>query len=369
MRIPNWTYDREFDRCEEKIVSAVFRVLRSGRVILGQEVEAFEREFAAYVGSNWSVGVASGTDAIAIALVASGVRPGDDVITVPNTAVPTISAIRQAGGSPVFVDVDPSTLLMDPGKIPEALTPQTRAIVPVHLYGQAADMDRIVAVARAHDLEIVEDCAHAHGARYNGRMVGTFGQVGAYSFYPTKPLGAYGDGGACVTSSARADAFMRAFREYGTRDGLAVLEKGINSRLDEIQAAILREKLWDLEPALSERRRIAAVYDEAFRGTKIRPVGGPLDPDSSRSHYVYVVRVPHDRDGVRERLSRLGIEARVHYPVPLHLMPAFGFMGHEKGSFPEAERAADEILSLPLFAGMTEKEAVEVSEALLRCAA
>lgn len=365
--IPNWTYLRELDRCEERIISAVSRVLHSGRVILGQEVEAFEREFAAYVGSGLAVGLNSGTDAITMALLASGLKPGDEVITAPNTAVPTVSAIRQAGGFPVFVDVDPETLLIDPGKIASVITSQTRVIVPVHLYGQPADMERILSIARAENLEVVEDCAQAHGTRYKGKMVGTFGMIGAYSFYPTKPLGAYGDAGACVTSNDTAGAFLRAFREYGTKDGVALLERGMNSRLDELQAAILREKLCNLEAWLAERRRIADIYDGAFRGTTIRPVGRRLEAGSSRSHYVYVVRVAHDRDGIRRKLSALGIETRIHYPVPIHLMPGFAFMGYRKGAFPEAERAAGEILSLPIFPGMTQEEARETSDVLLGC--
>lgn len=367
-KVPYWTYMREIDRCEERMVSAIWRVLHSGRVILGAEVLAFEREFAAYVGSRNAVGLNSGTDAIVIGLLACGLKPGDEVITVPNTAVPTVAAIRQAGGDPVFVDVDPETLLIDPARIADRLTSHTRAIVPVHLYGQAADMESILAIAEAAGLFIVEDCAQAHGTRYRDRMAGTFGKVGAYSFYPTKPLGAYGDAGACVTSDDSASAFIRAYREYGTREGVAIMARGMNSRLDEIQAAVLREKLWDLDPALERRRRIAEIYDLAFRGTRIKPVGKPHEPGSARSHYVYVIRIGKDRDLVRERLAALGIETRIHYPVPIHLMPGFEFMGYPKGSFPEAERGADEILSLPMFPGMTEEEARIVSKAVIECA-
>lgn len=357
VRIPNWTYRREYRAIAGEVEQALLRVLESGRLILGPEVERFEEEFSTYLGGAAVVGVGSGTDAIETALRAVGVRPGDEVATVANTAVPTVAAVRRAGAVPVFIDVSPETCLMDPGALSKRMTPFVRAILPVHLFGQAGHLVELASVADRWGVPLVEDCAQAHGCRHAGRPVGTVGAAGAYSFYPTKPLGAYGDAGAVVSRDSAVASFVRTFRQYGMKQPPVAEREGTNSRLDELQAAVLRVKLRRLPESLEKRRFLAQVYDAELAATRARPVG--RNPSSTHSFYLYVIRVP-DRDRVLARLSAAGIEARVHYPVPIHLMPAYEPLGYRKGDLPETERACAEVLSLPFFPGMTEAEIVEV---------
>jgi dTDP-4-amino-4,6-dideoxygalactose transaminase len=329
---------------------------------MGPEVERFEKAFAAYLGGDVAaVGVASGTDALEIALRAVGVRAGNLVATVANTAVATVAAIRRIGAIPLFVDIDPDTCLMSPERLEAALrfSPDVRAVVPVHLYGQPAPIASIVAIAKA--IPVVEDCAQAHGATFEGRSVGTFGKAAAYSFYPTKPLGACGDGGAVVSRHPEIVRFARLYREYGMDQPQVASIEGMNSRLDSFQAAILVDRLKDLDLKLAERRRLAGLYDQVLLGSPARAVA--KDPRTNPSHYVYVVRVP-SRDRLAERLALRGIEARVHYPVPIHLMPAYEELGCRRGELPETERACGEVLSLPFWVGMSDQEVREVAREL-----
>jgi aminotransferase EvaB len=358
--IRNWTYLSEYERVGAEIREAVARVFASGRLILGEHVAAFEREFAAYCGSGFGVGVNSGTDAIFLGLRALGVGAGDEVITVPNTAVPTVSAIRATGATPVFVDVVEGTYLMDVAAVGARLTSRTRAIVPVHLYGQCVEMGPLMELVRARGIAVLEDCAQSHGARWRGRMSGTFGAIGAYSFYPTKVLGAYGDGGMCVTESEALHRELRRLRMYGMEGRYDSKVEGYNSRLDEVQAAILSVKLRYLDAAIECRRRIARMYDDGLRGL----VGIPApSPGSTHVYYLYVIRHP-ERDRLMAELTARGIETAVHFPVPIHRMDAYRCLGHAEGDFPRTEAAAREICSLPMYPELPESAVAEVISAV-----
>jgi dTDP-3-amino-3,4,6-trideoxy-alpha-D-glucose transaminase len=344
----------------EPMDAAVRRALESGWYILGPEVEAFEFAFATYHGVGSAVGVANGTDAIELALRAAGVGPGDEVITVAHTAVATVCAVERAGARPVLVDVDPATLTMDPAAACAAITTRTRALLPVHLYGHPAEMDTLTALAARHGLLLVEDCAQAHGARYKGRPVGTFGQLAAFSFYPTKILGAYGDGGAVLTSDPGLAARLRRLRTYGQAERYHHLERGINSRLDEIQAAILGVKLAHLDAQIAERRRLADCYRDHLGG-----VEHPVEADGvEHAYHLYVVRSPR-RDDLRARLRELGMETQIHYPLPVHLQPAYADLGYAPGSLPATEAACATIASLPMYSGLDANEIVRVGRAMV----
>ena len=355
----------------EEIDAAVDRVLTSGWYILGREVVSFENEFAAYLAGRGGdavtcVGVASGTDALQLALLACEVGPGDEVITVAHTAVATAMAVTLTGATPVFVDIDPSTYTMDSGALEGAITSRTKAVIPVHLYGHAADMDRILEIARRHDLRVIEDCAQAHGARYRGRVVGSLGDVGCFSFYPTKNLGALGDGGAVESRDPALAEKVRLLREYGWTPAARYVSQspGMNSRLDELQAAILRVKLRHLDVWTEQRRQVASWYAE------LAPKGVTLPVEAYGSEHVYhlfVVRVP-DRDAVRAKLADRGIGTGIHYPVPIHLQPAYS-TAHEAISgavqtLPHTEAAAREILSLPMYPLLTRWQVNAVTAAL-----
>ncbi len=361
--LPYFDYRPGYRRIQAEIADAVARVLDSGQLILGEEVRAFETEFAGYVGACRSVGVNSGTDALVLALRVLGIGPGDEVITVANAGVPPVAAIRAVGATPRFVDVGPGTLLIDVGSIEDAITPATRCIVPVHLYGQPVDLDGIMAIARARNLRVIEDCAQAHGATYRGRHVGTFGDIGCFSFYPTKNLGAFGDGGACVTDSPDLADRLCLQRMYGFDGDRYAHCEGLNSRLDELQAAILRVKLAHLNPAITERRQIAARYVEGLADGPIRPLD--LVEGTEHAYHLFVVR-PGDRPACAERLEQAGIGFGVHYPDPVHLMTAYAFLGHREGDFPVSEQASREILSLPLYEGLETASVDRVLQALKR---
>lgn len=343
----------------DELRAAVERVIASGWYVLGPEVEAFEDVFAHEMNVAHAVGVANGTDAIELALRAAGVVPGDEVITVAHTAVATVVAIERAGATPVLVDIDPTTYTMCADAAAAAIGPRTRAIVPVHLYGHPADMSALVALARRHGLLLIEDCAQAIGASDGGRTVGTFGDAAAFSFYPTKNLGACGDAGAVVTNDAALAERVRSLRTYGQsrRDLFAV--SGINSRLDEIQAALLRVKLAYLETMNRRRRELAAQYNASLAGLVT-----PHERAGARHVYhLYVVR--HEaRDELAERLRSRGIETLVHYPTPVHRQAAFAHLGYTAGSLPETELAAAEVLSLPLYWGLSDEDVDLVTDAV-----
>jgi dTDP-4-amino-4,6-dideoxygalactose transaminase len=339
---------------------AVARTLASGWFVLGREVEAFEEAFARYHGGGSAAGVANGTDAIELSLRAAGVGPGDEVITVAHTAVPTVCAVERAGATPVLVDIDPETFTLDPRAAAAALTPRTRALLPVHLYGHPADLDPLLALAAANDLLVIEDCAQAHGARYRGRLVGTFGHLACFSFYPTKNLGACGDGGAVLTRDPALADRLRRLRNYGQTSRYRHAERGVNSRLDELQAAILSAKLPRLDAHNDCRRRLADLYR-----AHLDPAAVALPqarPGVRHVYHLYVVRSPQ-RDALRERLRQAGVDTQVHYPTPVHLQPAYADLGYRPGSLPHTERAAREVLSLPLYVGLAEEDVARVARA------
>lgn len=346
-----------------ELEEAALRVLRSGWYVLGPELEAFEADFAAWHGVAHAVGVASGTDAIELALRALGIGPGDEVITVSHTAVATVCAVERAGATPVLVDVDEATFTMDAAAAAAAVTSKTRAIVPVHLYGQPADMGALVELASRHGLALVEDCAQAHGARLEGRLAGTFGHLAAFSFYPTKNLGALGDAGAVITNDARLAGELRRLRHYGQTERYRHVTRGVNSRLDEMQAALLRVKLARLGEHTAVRRRLAARY-----GAGLDAVAPPaVRPGAEHVFHLYVVRHPR-RDALMAALAERGIGTLIHYPIPVHRQAAYADLGYAPGSLPVTERIAGEILSLPLYVGLAEETVDTIVEAVNACA-
>lgn len=332
---------------EEVIHTAIARVLESGSYILGEEVERFEAAFAEYCGVSHGVGVGSGTDALILALKALGVGPGDEVITVSHTAVATVAAVLATGAVPVLIDIEPTYYTLDPAAIEAAVTPRSRAVIAVHLYGQAADMDAIEAVAQRHGLRVIEDCAQAAGGRYRGRRVGSIGDIACFSFYPTKNLGAVGDGGMVVTADAELAARVRRLRQYGWDELRNAHEPGLNSRLDPIQAAILRSKLPALDADNARRAAIAKRYDESLAGLPLeRPAARR---DASHAYHLYVVACD-DRDGLMARLAEHQIGSAIHYPVPVHRQK--GYAEHavvSVGGLPVTDAAAGRILSLPIY--------------------
>ena len=360
--IPLIDLRKQYANIKDDIDAAVARVLERGWYILGEEVTAFEQAFAACCGAAHGIGVGSGTAALHLALAACGVGPGDEVITVPHTAVATVAAIELAGARAVLVDIDPVRYTLDPDQLEAAITPHTRAVIPVHLYGCPADLDPILATARRHDLYVVEDCAQAHGAEYRGQPVGSWGHIAAFSFYPTKNLGACGDGGMVVTNDPELAERARLLRQYGWRERYISSLKGLNSRLDELQAAILRVKLRHLKDWNEKRRQLVRLYDERLAGSGVVT---PCEPeDTMHVYHLYVVRHPR-RDELRAFLRERDIGSLVHYPVPVHLQPAYRDLGRGAGAFPVAEAAAQEVLSLPLYPELREEKVAEVADAVI----
>lgn len=333
----------------EEIRTAVDRVLNSGWYILGKEVEHFEKEFAAYCGTKYAVGCASGTEAIALSFMALGIKEGDEIITVPNTAVPTISALSMVGARPVFVDVD-DFFLMDIKKIESAVTKRTKAIMPVHLYGQMAEMEEIIAVAKRYGLEVVEDACQAHGAEYKGRRAGSLGTMGCFSFYPTKNLGCFGDGGAVTTNDKALYHKLLMLRNYGQEKRYFHIIKGINSRLDELQAATLRVKLKYLDKGNKKRQQLALLYDRLLKDVCITPL---TRNGCYHVFHLYVVKTKY-REGLQSFLKENGVDTLIHYPVSVHLQEAYKDLQYKHGDFPSAEQLSGEILSLPMHPYLTE---------------
>jgi dTDP-4-amino-4,6-dideoxygalactose transaminase len=329
--------------------AAVERVFARGRYILGPEVEAFETEFAEYLGGGHAVGVANGTDAIELSLRAAGIGPGDEVISVAHTAVATVCGIERSGARAVFADIRPDDYSIDPKAIPAAVTRRTRAVVAVHLYGQPGRLTELRTITDRLGLLLIEDCAQAHGSRFAGKPVGTFGHLAAFSFYPTKNLGAFGDSGAVFTTDPALADRVRRLRNYGQSDRyLSTDVGGFNSRLDEMQAALLRVTLKRLAVDVAERQRLADRYLSRLR---VPALPCPA-PGTEHAYHLFVVRHP-DRDWLREGLRRRGVETLVHYPVPVHLQPAYAHLGGKPGDLPATELAAREVVSLPLFPGLT----------------
>lgn len=361
MNIPAVDLQAHYRAIQDEIDAAVARVLAAGQYLLGPETAAFEAEFATFCGVAHAVAVGSGTDALQLALRAQGIGPGDEVITVSHTAVATVTAIELAGARPVPVDIEPLRYTLDPARIEAALTPRTRAILPVHLYGCPADLDPILEIARRHGLFVLEDCCQAHGARCHSRPVGSRGQAAAFSFYPTKNLGGLGDGGAVLTGDAALAERVRALRQYGWRERNRSEMKGLNSRMDEIQAAVLRVGLRHLEVWNGRRRMLAARYSSLLAGGKL---GLPVEPEGAHHVYhQYVIRHPR-RDELRAFLDGQGIQALVHYPLPVHLQPAYRDLRLPPDGLPASEAAAREVLSLPIRPEMAEADVDRVCAAV-----
>ncbi|MEY4641858.1 MAG: hypothetical protein RLZZ227_1852 [Pseudomonadota bacterium] len=356
-----WDYLREYHAERDEIDAAIRQVMESGMLILGANVRNFEAAFAAYCGSRFGVGVNSGTDALFLALRAFGIGAGAEVITVANTAVPTVSAIAATGAEARFVDIDPGTYLMDTRLLEAAVTERTRCIVAVHLFGQCVNMDAVQAVATRHGLHVLEDCAQAHGARYRDKVAGSMGELAAFSFYPTKILGGYGDGGMIVASSLELDAHCRRLRFYGMDKQYYALEQGYNSRLDELHAAILLRKLAHLDVYIARRRQIADLYRRELADTEL--VLPAVAADNFHSYYLFVCRHPR-RDFILDYLKQRNIVLNISYPWPIHTMPAYTHLGYAEGALPHTEAAAKEIFSLPMFPSLTDDEVRQTCAAL-----
>jgi dTDP-4-amino-4,6-dideoxygalactose transaminase len=335
---------------KEEINTAVLKVLESTQFILGSEVTAFEQEFAQYCNADDSIALNTGTSALHLALLAAGIGPGDEVITTPFTFVATVAAIVYTGATPVFVDIDPVSYTIDVTKIEQAITPKTKVILPVHLYGQPADMNPIMEIARRHGLTVIEDAAQAHRAEYKGQRVGSIGDIGCFSFYPGKNLGAYGEGGAVVTNNPEYAKTMRMLRDWGQESKYHHVLKGYNYRMDGVQGAILRVKLRYLDQWTEARRTHAAAYDQLLADSGISTP--TVMPYSYHVYHVYAVRTSQ-REKLQQQLNAQGIQTGIHYPIPVHLQAAYADLGYKPGDFPHSELAAREELSLPMYAELT----------------
>jgi len=361
--IPFLDLKAQYHSIKDEVDPAVLRVMESSQFVLGNEVKAFEQEFAAYCDADHGIAVNSGTSALHLALSAAGVGPGDEVITVPFTFVATVAAIHYTGARPVFIDVDPQSYTMDVGQLRSAITDRTKAIIPVHLYGQAADMDPIMEIARGHGLIVIEDAAQAHGARYWDRPVGSIGDLGCFSFYPGKNLGAYGEGGIVVTNNPDYDRTIRMLRDWGQERKYYHELIGYNYRMDGFQGAVLRIKLRHLESWTEARRSRAALYDQLLSDS---PVQTPaVAPGRRHVYHIYAVRTTQ-REFLQQSLHDQQIHTGIHYPIPVHLLQAYRHLGYERGDFPCSEQAADEVLSLPMYAELTDEQIAMVSEAVGR---
>jgi dTDP-4-amino-4,6-dideoxygalactose transaminase len=363
--IPFLDLKAQYNSIKAEVNSAIQRVLDSCQFTLGSEVAAFEEEFAAYSGAKIGVGVNTGTSALHLALLAAGVKAGDEVITVPFTFVATVAAIHYAGARPVFVDIDPRSFNMDTSALEAAITSKSKVILPVHLYGQPADMDPILDVAKKRGLIVIEDAAQAHGAEYKSRRVGSLGAMACFSFYPGKNLGAYGEGGMVVTNDTAYARTLRMLRDWGAERKYEHVLKGYNYRLEGIQGAVLRVKLRHLEAWTEARRSAAILYDKLFAGSG---VATPEAMSYARHVYhIYAIRTPH-RQAWQQALQEQGIQTGIHYPTPVHMLPAYADLGYKKGQFPQAEKAASEVLSLPMFPELTASQSETVSSAVRKLA-
>jgi len=351
----------QYQSIKPAIDAAIARVLDSCQFVLGAEVAEFEKEFATYCGSAECIALNSGTSALHLALLAAGVGPGDEVITVPFTFVASVAAVCYTGARPVLVDIDPRSFTMDPAAMEAAITPRTKAILPVHLYGQSADLDPIMDVARRHGLVVIEDAAQAHGAKYKGRPVGSIGDMACFSFYPGKNLGAYGEGGAVTTSNPEYARTVRMLRDWGQDRKYHHVLRGFNYRMEGFQGAILGVKLRHLEHWTEGRRAVASQYNQLLADTGVvRPTEMPW---GRHVYHVYTLRTD-DRGGLQASLQAEGIQTGIHYPVPVHLQPAYADLGYGQGAFPHSEAAAAEVLSLPLYPELSSQMVAEVAKAV-----
>lgn len=353
---------RQYDRYAPEFESAALRAIRSGWYILGKELETFEAQFAAYLGVKYCIGLNSGLDALTLAVRALGIGPGDEVIVPTNTYIASVLSVTENGATPVFVEPD-AFFCLDAEKIEAAITPRTKAILPVHLYGQACDMKMICAIAEKHNLFLVEDCAQSHGARINGKLTGTFGTVGCFSFYPTKPLGALGDSGAVVTDDAALADRLRKLRNYGSGVKYVNELEGVNSRLDEVQAAALQIGLKHLEEGNDFRRQIADRYLSEINNPFVTL---PKTRIGAKHVYHIFALLCEQRDALQKHMTECGVKTLIHYPIPPHLQRCYKRLGHSSGSFPISERYAEQELSLPIYVNMPEKDVDLVIEAVNR---
>ncbi|MBY0547241.1 MAG: DegT/DnrJ/EryC1/StrS family aminotransferase [Candidatus Obscuribacterales bacterium] len=351
-KVPFGDVKLRYESLRKQIEESVQRVLPSGYYILGPELERFEKRFADFLGADFSVGCASGTEAIYLAMKAAGVGPGDEVIVVAHTAVPTISAISMTGAEPVFVDIDPSTYVMDATKVEAAITAKTKAIIPVHIYGQVVDLDPLLALGRARGIPVIEDVAQATGATYKGKIAGTMGDFGAFSFYPSKNLGAFGDGGAVCTNSEEGYRKLLMLRNYGQSKRYHHDEIGINSRLDELQAAILDAQLPYVHEWNVRRREIARRFTAGLKDVVVTPAESSF---GTHVYHLYVIQT-QDRDALQQYLLDKGIQTLIHYPIPAHLQKAYAYRGYKRGDLPVTEQVTQRILSLPMFPELTDSQ-------------
>lgn len=366
MKVPLLDLRLQHERLRVELLDAIAGVIDSQQFVLGEEVQRFENDLAAYTGSKHAIGCASGSDALILALMALDLGESDEVITTPFTFFATGAAIARLGGRPVFVDIDPSSYTIDVSKVEAAITNKTRAIIPVHLYGQCADMASLRAISKKYNVPIIEDAAQAIGARDQDWQAGTVGLIGCFSFYPSKNLGAAGDAGAMITSDGAIADRLRRLRVHGETSEYHHSEIGINSRLDALQAVVLKTKLKYLDQWSQARRTNAARYDEYFRDAKLNVAIVPpaLRRGALHIYHQYVIRVPGFRDLMMDHFAKSGIGTRVYYPLPLHLLECFSYLGHRKGDFPEAEAAALETMALPCFPELTNAQQDYVIDAI-----
>jgi len=363
MKVDVFSLKKQYEDIKNEIKGPMDKVIASGGFILGEDVSLFEQEFADYCGVKLGVGVNSGTDALFLACLACGIGKGDEVIVMPYSYIATTLAISMTGAKPVFVDIEEKTYNIDVSKIEEAITKNTKAILPVHLYGHPVDMDPLLEIAKKYNLKVIEDCAQAHGALYKDKKVGSFGDAACFSFYPTKNLGAFGDSGMVITNSEEIKQRLLLLRDYGRKGRYEHIIRGYNSRLDTLQAAILRVKLKHLDEWNENRRKNAHLYTKLFKENKIDLVL-PYEADYARHvHHLYTIRLK-DRKKVMEKLAEKGIRTLIHYPIPIHLQEAYKDLGYKKGDFPVSERCCEEILSLPMYPELSEEEIKYVVESL-----
>jgi dTDP-4-amino-4,6-dideoxygalactose transaminase len=356
--VPMIDLKKQFAGIKDEVLGVVTEILESAHYILGPKVAEFEKRVAAYHGVSEAIGVASGTDALHLAVKALGIGEGDEVITTPFTFFATAEAVIYTGAKPVFVDIDPETMNIDPAQIEAKITKKTKAIIPVHIFGHPADMDAVMAIARRHNLRVIEDCAQSFGADIRGRKTGSFGDAGCFSFYPSKNLGAFGDGGLVTLSDPGLGEKIRVLRNHGSKGAYRHESIGFNSRLDELQAGILLVKFSRIDVYNGKRRENASFYNKYISDSVLKPVE---KQGMTHVYHQYTIRSPK-RDDIKKRLNDAGVSSVVYYPIPLHLQEAMGFLGHRKGDFPVSEEAAASVLSLPMYPELEEKTIREIAE-------
>jgi dTDP-4-amino-4,6-dideoxygalactose transaminase len=366
VKVPYLDLKAQYQSIKPEIGAAISRVLESCQFVLGSEVAGFEQDFARYCGTSECIALNSGTSALHLALLAAGIGPGDEVITVPFTFVASVAAVLYTGARPILVDIEPRSFNINPALVEDAITPRTKAILPVHLYGQPADMDPIMDIARRHRLIVIEDAAQAHGAKYKGRPVGSIGDMACFSFYPGKNLGAYGEGGAITTNNPEYARTMRMLRDWGQSHKYHHVLRGYNYRMEGFQGAVLGVKLRHLDRWTEARRRIVRQYNDLLAHSDVET---PVElPWAQHVYHVYTVRSA-DRDGLQAALTAEGIQTGIHYPIPVHMQPAYADLGYGPGAFPQAEAAAKQVLSLPLYPELSSDAVAQVAAAVGRAAA